>query len=40
LAGQFAIIFRRRADIVQLLHHGVANLPGEIRLSVAHKEIS
>ncbi len=34
LAGQFAVVFRRQADHVQLLHHGVANLPGDLQMSV------
>jgi len=32
-AGQFAVIFRRLAGEVQLLHHGAANLPGDIQVS-------
>jgi lipopolysaccharide transport system ATP-binding protein len=30
--GQFAVAFRRTGEPVQLLHHGVANLPGTCRL--------
>ncbi len=30
--GQFAVTFRRVGKPVQLLHHGVANLPGTCRL--------
>lgn len=33
VAGQFAVVFRRPGAGVQLLHHGVANLPG--RMDVA-----
>jgi ABC-type polysaccharide/polyol phosphate transport system ATPase subunit len=32
-AGHFAVIFRRTPGPVQLLHHGVANLPGDVRIS-------
>ena len=32
-AGQFAVILRRPAGEVQLLHHGAANLPGDIQVS-------
>jgi lipopolysaccharide transport system ATP-binding protein len=32
--GQFAITFRRAGKPVQLLHHGVANLPGTSRIVV------
>ena len=32
-AGQFAVVFRRPAGEVQLLHHGAANLPGDIQVS-------
>ncbi|MCX5909105.1 MAG: ABC transporter ATP-binding protein [Deltaproteobacteria bacterium] len=32
--GIFAVGFRRQGDPVQLLHHGVANLPGECRVAV------
>jgi lipopolysaccharide transport system ATP-binding protein len=32
-AGQFAVVFRRPAGEVQLLHHGAANLPGSIQVS-------
>jgi hypothetical protein len=33
LAGQFAVVFRRPDGEVQLLHHGAANLPGDIQVS-------
>jgi ABC-type polysaccharide/polyol phosphate transport system ATPase subunit len=33
-AGQFAVILRQGGMPVQLLHHGVANLPGECRVVV------
>jgi lipopolysaccharide transport system ATP-binding protein len=32
--GQFAVVFRRNGAPVQLLHHGVANLPGDCELIV------
>ena len=32
-AGQFAVVLRRPAGEVQLLHHGAANLPGDIQVS-------
>ena len=32
-AGHFAVVLRRPVDEVQLLHHGAANLPGEIQVS-------
>lgn len=32
-AGQFSVVFRRKTGQVQLLHHGVANLPGDIQTS-------
>lgn len=32
--GIFAVGFRRQGNPVQLLHHGVANLPGECRLTI------
>jgi lipopolysaccharide transport system ATP-binding protein len=33
-AGQFAVIFRRPGHGVQLLHHGIADLPGDLRMAV------
>lgn len=33
--GQFAVMFRRDPSPVQLLHHGIANLPGRCRVSTA-----
>ena len=33
--GQFAVTFRHRGTPVQLLHHGVANLPGQCHVMVA-----
>jgi hypothetical protein len=33
-AGQFAVVFRRNGAPVQLLHHGVANLPGDCQVMV------
>jgi hypothetical protein len=32
--ANFAVVFRRKADPVQLLHHGLANLPGKCRAYV------
>ena len=32
-AGQFSVVFRRTTGQVQLLHHGVANLPGDMQTS-------
>jgi homopolymeric O-antigen transport system ATP-binding protein len=32
-AGHFALVFRRNGSPVQLLHHGVANLPGDCYVS-------
>ena len=32
-AGQFSVVFRRKTGQVQLLHHGVANLPGDMQTS-------
>jgi ABC-type polysaccharide/polyol phosphate transport system ATPase subunit len=31
-AGHFTVVFRRPAGHVQLMHHGAANLPGDIRV--------
>jgi len=31
--GQFAVVFRKSGQPVQLLHHGVANLPGRCRVA-------
>ena len=36
VAGQFMVVFRRPAGQVQLLHHGVANLPGNIRVDTSY----
>ncbi len=33
-AGQFTVTLRRNGTPVQLLHHGVANLPGECRVTL------
>lgn len=33
VAGQFVVTFRRPTGRIQLTHHGVANLPGEIRVT-------
>lgn len=33
-AGRFSVIFRSKGVPVQLLHHGVANLPGQCRITV------
>jgi lipopolysaccharide transport system ATP-binding protein len=33
-AGSFVVLLRRAGRPIQLLHHGVANLPGECRVSV------
>lgn len=38
VAGQFMIVFRRPAGQVQLLHHGVANLPGDIQVAAVPAE--
>lgn len=38
VAGQFMVVFRRPAGRVQLLHHGVANLPGAIRVDTSYAE--
>jgi lipopolysaccharide transport system ATP-binding protein len=32
MVGQFGLVFRRHSAPVQLLHHGVANLPGSCRV--------
>jgi lipopolysaccharide transport system ATP-binding protein len=39
-AGRFAVGFRPAGAPVQLLHHGVANLPGECRVSVVAEPAS
>jgi lipopolysaccharide transport system ATP-binding protein len=33
-AGQFAVVLRKAGQPVQLLHHGVANLPGACRVQI------
>jgi hypothetical protein len=33
-AGSLAVVFRRKADPVQITHFGIADLPGRISLSV------
>lgn len=33
-AGRFSVMFRASGSPVQLLHHGIANLPGQCRLTV------
>lgn len=35
IAGSFAVIFRHDPRPVQLLHHGIANLPGSCQVSMA-----
>jgi homopolymeric O-antigen transport system ATP-binding protein len=40
IAGQFRVVFRRPAGRVQLLHHGAANLPGGMAVTVAAAEAS
>ena len=32
--GQFAVTFRKNGEPVQLLHHGIANLPGQVSVQV------
>jgi len=36
--GQFAVVFRTAGKPVQLLHHGIANLPGECRVNMITPE--
>jgi hypothetical protein len=33
-AGEFAVVMRKSAQPVQLLHHGIANLPGTCRVQI------
>jgi lipopolysaccharide transport system ATP-binding protein len=35
-AGYFAIVFRKHGTPVQLLHHGIANLPGNCSVGVVN----
>lgn len=37
-AGQFAVTYRKAGHPVQLLHHGLANLPGVAEVQVIHPE--
>jgi lipopolysaccharide transport system ATP-binding protein len=37
-AGYFTITFRRTGHTVQLLHHGIADLPGDCALTVVHPD--
>jgi ABC-type polysaccharide/polyol phosphate transport system ATPase subunit len=37
--GTFSVVFRKKAEPVQLLHHGVANLPGECQVFVVPREL-
>lgn len=39
VAGQFTVTFRQNGTPVQLLHHGVANLPGECRVTLKSNNI-
>lgn len=32
-AGEFTVVFRRKTGQVQLLHQGIANLPGDLQTS-------
>ena len=36
-AGSFAIIFRNTGNTVQLLHHGIANLRGDCKVTLLHQ---